>query len=450
MSGLPDLIMKYETPGPRYTSYPTAPHFSPQADKALLAARAVESRNPRSLYIHIPFCRTVCLFCGCSSSVCTRQEKADEYLSLLEAELALWKKAGLERCPLGQIHFGGGTPNFLSPAQIRRLGAIISGNFDIEKPCEFSVELDPRTLALDKVEAFAEIGANRASIGVQDTNAEVQKAVGRIQPQEANLRAVEWLRSSGISRINADLMYGLPLQTRDNFQKTLSDALALSPDRIALFNYAHVPWMKSAQRALEKYPMASGAEKVGLFTDAMSAFAGAGFEYIGLDHFALPGDELILARKNGTLQRNFQGYSTRAGLETFAIGLTSISQTRSTYRQNLKDYSAYEASVHAGILPIERGIELSEEDELRRGVIMDIMCNLRLDFKKYETKLGMPFGEKFAKALASLAGMEGDGLVEISGSGLRVTDLGRLFLRNIAMPFDGRLGAEKGKYSKTL
>ena len=450
MKNLTELILKYETQGPRYTSYPTAPHFSPAADKALLAKKAVQINAPRSLYIHIPFCKTQCLFCGCSSSVCTDAKKADEYLALLEKELRLWQSAGLEKCALEQIHFGGGTPNFLSPEQILRLSQIIKSAFDIAESCEYSVELDPRTLTEEKVAAFAKIGVNRASIGVQDTNADVQKAIARIQPQEMNLRAFEWLRNSGIKKINIDLMYGLPLQNLQNFKNTVSDAIALCPDRIALFNYAHVPWMKSAQRALEKYAMPAGAEKVGLFEYAMNAFKEAGFEYIGLDHFALPQDELISARKNGTLQRNFQGYSTRAGLESFGLGLTSISQTKNSYRQNLKLYPEYEAAVNGGILPIERGIVLTEEDELRREVIMDIMCLLKVDFKKFEQKYSIDFRKKFADALEKLGGMRGDGILEIESGSIKITELGRLFVRNVAMLFDGRMGAEKSKYSKTL
>lgn len=449
MKNLTELILKYETSGPRYTSYPTAPHFSSECDKQKLAKAAVDLNSPRSLYIHIPFCRTQCLFCGCSSSVCTDAKKADEYLSLIEEELRLWQNSGLKRCPLEQIHFGGGTPNFLLPEQILRLSEIIKSGFDISPNCEYSAELDPRTLTKEKVEAFAKIGVNRASIGVQDTNESVQKAIARIQPQKMNLQAFEWLREFGIKKINIDLMYGLPLQTPENFKNTIKDALQLKPDRIALFNYAHVPWMKAAQKALEKYPMPTGAEKVGLFGDAMEAFKDAGFEYIGLDHFALPQDELILARKSGTLQRNFQGYSTRAGLESFGLGLTSISQTKNTYRQNFKIYAEYEHSVKSSILPIERGIILSEEDELRREIIMDIMCLLKLDFKKFEEKHGFNFREKFQGAFPALLEMQKDGILEIGESAVEVSQTGRLFLRNIAMLFDGRL-SDKFRYSKTL
>lgn len=450
MSKLSQLILKYETSGPRYTSYPTAPHFSPSESKQALIEKALESDKAKSLYIHIPFCKTLCLFCGCSSSVCTEQKKADEYLSLLERELKIWQDRGFKRCDLEQIHFGGGTPNFLSPEQILRLGDIIKSFFEISKTCEFSAELDPRTLALEKVQAFAKIGINRASIGVQDTNPEVQKAILRLQPNELNKQAFEWLRRSGIEHINIDLMYGLPLQDSENFKRTIKDALELKPDRIALFNYAHVPWLKSAQKALEKYPMAQGEEKVALFEEAMEAFENAGFEYIGLDHFAKPEDELIKARNEGSLQRNFQGYSTRAGLDTFAIGLTSISQTRDSYRQNVKIYKDYESSINAGSLPIERGIILTPEDLLRREIIMSIMCNLKLDFKKIESKYNLDFKSTFEKALKNLSDFERDGLIEFGEDSLSVTKLGRLFLRNIAMNFDARMAGEKSRYSKTL
>lgn len=449
MKNLTELILKYETSGPRYTSYPTAPHFSAECDRQKLAQAAVALKSPRSLYIHIPFCRTHCLFCGCSSSVCTDPKKADEYLSLLEKELRLWQNSGLKKCPLEQIHFGGGTPNFLLPEQISRLSEIIKSGFDISPTCEYSAEIDPRTLTKEKAEAFAKIGVNRASIGVQDTNESVQKAIARIQPQEMNLRAFEWLREFGIKKINIDLMYGLPLQTLENFKGAIKDALQLNPDRIALFNYAHVPWMKSEQKALEKYPMPAGVKKVELFLSAMEAFKGAGFEYIGLDHFALPQDELISARKSGSLQRNFQGYSTRAGLESFGLGLTSISQTKNTYRQNFKIYAEYEHSVNNSMLPVERGIILSEEDELRREIIMDIMCLLKLDFEKFEKKYAFNFKEKFASAFPALLEMQTDGILELTENGIALSETGRLFVRNAAMLFDGRL-SDKFKYSKTI
>ena len=446
MKHLNSLVKKYDTPGPRYTSYPTAPHFSQDCDKAELIKKAVEKNSPRSLYVHIPFCRSICFFCGCSSSVCLDSKKADAYLDLLQKELALWKNAGLARCELGQIHFGGGTPNFLEAHQILRLREIIGEFFDIQNDCEFSVELDPRTLSEEKVKAFAQSGVNRASMGVQDTTPEVQRAINRVQPQHMNLECAQMLRENGIVKINADLIYGLPLQTPENFANTIRDVLALNPDRIALFNYAHVPWMKSTQKPIEKFHIPQGDEKLALFTSAMDAFDGAGFEYIGLDHFARPDDELIKARKNGTLHRNFQGYSTRVNLESFGLGLTSISQTTDSYRQNKKILLAYEASLAKNELSLERGIILNSEDILRRRIIMDVMCLLHLDFSKYADN----FKEKFAPALAKLSEMQNDGLVELDENSLRVTKLGRLFLRNIAMLFDGRLPSDGARYSKTL
>ena len=450
INGLRELAAKYDAQGPRYTSYPTAPHFSPECDRDSLVRRAVESAAPRSLYIHIPFCRSICFFCGCSSSVCLDPAKADAYLGLLKRELELWRDSGLGRCALGQAHFGGGTPNFLEPGQITGLSEIIGEFFDFESGCEFSTELDPRTLTREKVEAFAKIGVNRASIGIQDTNPDVQKAINRVQPQSVNLESVAALRECGIMRINVDVIYGLPLQTPQKFEKTLDDCLALKPDRIALFNYAHVPWIKSAQRAMEKFPIPHGDEKLALFSLAMERFEDAGFEYIGLDHFARPKDELMEARKNGTLQRNFQGYSTRAGLESFGIGLTSISQTRDSYRQNRKIQAEYEGSLAAGRLPVERGIVLADEDILRREVIMDVMCLLNVDFGKFESKYGIDFRKKFAAAFPALENMQKDGLLEMRSGGFGVSPLGRLFLRNIAMLFDGYLPTDSARYSKTL
>lgn len=443
---LAKLIHKYECAGPRYTSYPTAPFFTTSADKEALHNLALEDPAECSLYVHIPFCASLCWFCACTSSVCTDPFKADEYLELLDAELELWQKKGLGKRPLRQIHLGGGTPNFLSRQQIARLNAIIEKHFKKAADCEFSAELDPRTLTLEKVRAFAEAGVNRASLGVQDTNHDTQRAIHRVQPQSDNMRAADWLRSCGISKINVDLVYGLPLQNLKTFETTLKDALSLAPDRCAIFNYAHVPWMKAAQKNLEKYPLPDAEEKVALFLSALDAFAAAGFEYIGLDHFAKPDDALIEARKNGTLQRNFQGYSTRAGLNGISIGLTSISATHTSYRQNFKDMDAYRASIKGGELPTERGLILTDEDLLRRKIIMDIMCALKVRYADY----ACDFGHKFAAAFKPLLEMQNDGLVSLDAHGFVITQTGRLFLRNAAMLFDARLRDGEARYSKTV
>lgn len=445
MQNLKELISKYATNGPRYTSYPTAPHFSPETDKNLLADYAVRHPSPLSLYIHIPFCKSLCWFCGCTSSVCNDAAQVDAYFALIKAELELWRDNGLSRRALEQIHFGGGTPNFLECEQILQLGEIIRKYFSVSENCEFSAELDPRTLTEDKVKAFAKIGVNRASIGIQDTNRDTQEAIHRIQPQSMNEAAFEWLRGAGIENINCDLIYGLPLQTPKTFAKTVSDALSLSPTRIALFGYAHVPWMKPSQKNLERNPLPNSDEKVEIFLSAKRQFEENGFEFVGLDHFAKPSDPLMQARQNGTLHRNFQGYSTHAGLDTFAVGLTSISETKISYRQNFKSMPAYEKSIKSGIIPIERGIILDGEDILRRGIIMDIMCSLKVSYNRY----GVDFKAKFKDAFPHLEAMRDDGLVEMRGDGFEVTKTGRLFLRNIAMLFDARL-SDNIRYSKTV
>ena len=446
MENLKRLIAKYAVPGPRYTSYPTALDFSKDADKGNLKRLALSELPDASLYVHIPFCANLCRFCGCTTTLGRDLKAAEDYLTLVEKELENWRRAGMPRRLLRQIHLGGGTPNFLSPEQIMRLGAIISEYFEIADGCEFSAELDPRTLARAKVQAFAKIGVNRASLGVQDTNPEVQKAVNRIQPPQRNKEAVSWLRESGINNINIDLMYGLPLQTIKSFEKTIEDALELDPARIALFGYAHVPWVKPAQKVLEKCGIPTSEEKADLFILGKRSFEEAGYEFIGLDHFAKPADALIKARKNGTLHRNFQGYSTCAGIDLFAVGLTSISETRTSYRQNFKTMEDYKKAVESGELPIERGIVLDGEDLLRRAVIMDIMCALKVDFNNY----GVDFRSKFAEALAKMEDMQKDGLVEMHEGGFSVLPIGRLFLRNIAMLFDGRLSAHKNTFSKTV
>lgn len=446
MKNLRELIAKYETAGPRYTSYPTAPHFSADADKRRLARLALGADSPASLYIHIPFCESLCRFCGCTSSVCRDPSKIDAYIELLRRELELWRDAGLPKRALKQIHFGGGTPNLPSVEQIGKIGELVRKYFSIDADCEFSAEFDPRTLTEDKVREFVKIGLNRASMGIQDTNPEVQKAVNRIQPQDTNAAAAKWLRDAGVSELNIDLIYGLPLQTAKTFEKTLEDALSLNPTRVALFGYAHVPWIKPVQKTLENFRIPAPEEKVEIFLLAKDFFEKNGFEYVGLDHFAKPDDPLIAARKNGTLHRNFQGYTTRAGLDTFAVGLTSISETKTSYRQNFKDMAAYENALSRGELPIERGIILDGDDIIRRGIIMDVMCSLKVCYGNY----GVDFKKVFESALPKLAEMERDGLVKTSPDGFEVEPLGRLFLRNIAMLFDGRLAKGAQRYSKTI
>lgn len=444
MQKLKDLISKYAVAGPRYTSYPTALYFTEDADKPRLAELALGDQ-PLSLYFHIPFCKTLCHFCGCSSSVCSDVSKIDAYIDLVERELEIWRDRGLTRRKVRQIHFGGGTPNLMTPEQTLRMGEIIRKFFDVAADAEISCEFDPRTLSAEKIDAFVSIGLNRASVGIQDTDAQVQKAVNRIQPLQLDIETLAYLRQKGIKSINCDLIYGLPLQTPQTFSRTLEELMQLAPDRIALFGYAHVPWVKPSQKILEQNRLPNSDEKVELFVMAMKFFEQNGYEYIGLDHFAKPQDSLIAARKNGTLHRNFQGYSTMAGLDTFALGLTSISDTKTSYRQNHKDMRLYAESVSNGVLPISKGLVLSADDIVRRGIIMDIMCSLKVNYGNY----GVDFKAVFADAMAGLEDFRKDGLVELFDDRFEVGNLGRLFLRNIAMLFDNKLGGGK-RYSKTL
>ncbi len=439
-----NLISKYATSGPRYTSYPTALHFSADIDKERLVQLAMGDL-PVSLYIHVPFCKSLCWFCGCSSSVCSDLKKIDAYLTLIEKELEIWRNLGMGKRKLRQIHFGGGTPNLMTPEQILRVGEIINKYFTVCPNAEISCEFDPRTLTEQKADAFLKIGLNRVSMGIQDTNPDVQNAVNRIQPQQLNKLFIDYFRSKGIESINTDIIYGLPLQTPETFTKTLEDLMQLNPDRIALFGYAHVPWVKPSQKILEQNTLPSSDDKVELFTIAKTFFENAGYEYIGLDHFAKPQDSLIQARKNGALHRNFQGYSTLAGLDTFAIGLTSISDTKTSYRQNVKDMQAYENHINNETLPIERGIILSADDIVRRGIIMDIMCSLKVVYKNY----GVDFKTVFADAIKRLEEFQQDNLVQLFDDYFIVTDTGRFFLRNIAMLFDNRLSSSQ-QYSKTV
>ncbi len=445
------LIEKYNRPGPRYTSYPPANHFWNVEDPSPLM-RSVEAGDaPLSLYFHLPFCETLCWFCGCNMIPTLDRNKATDYLDLLEKELALFAQYHQPEREAVQLHFGGGTPNFFGPEQIDRLAALIERHFKFAPDAEKSVELDPRRLSPAHVEAFARMGLTRASFGVQDCNPEVQKAIHREQPQEMNLAAMETLRANGFDSVNIDLIYGLPLQSPESFDQTLDQVLELKPDRFAIFNYAHVPWMRPAQKILEKAGLPDGRTKLQLLKLCIERLTSEGYVYIGLDHFALPDDELVMAQREHSLQRNFQGYSTRAGVEICGFGISSISQGEESYRQNVKDIESYRAMVEGGKLPVAKGYELTDEDKLRADVIMRLMCDLSLDYAQMSAKWGIVFEAHFAGALEQLKEPAEDGLLEFTDAGLKVTDRGRLFIRNLAMCFDAYLEpAVEGRYSRTV
>jgi oxygen-independent coproporphyrinogen-3 oxidase len=444
------LVRKHNRPGPRYTSYPTALQFRDDTDPARLVAAAQAERGGISLYFHLPFCESLCWFCGCNKVITNDSAKADLYLDALEREVAMFPADALREREVVQLHFGGGTPNFLSPGQIARLGRLLRKYFVFAPDAECSVELDPRPLTRDHVRAFRDLGMQRASFGIQDVNRDVQVAVHRVQDEECNRRAFTWLREEGFDSVNVDLIYGLPGQTPETYAQTLAQVLAYNPDRFAVFSYAHVPWMVPSQKILERAQLPEAETKLSMLKLVIETLTGAGYGFIGMDHFAKPDDELVKALESRTLQRNFQGYSTRGGTEIRGFGVSSISQTARTYRQNHKTLEKYYESLAAGRLPIERGIELTDEDVLRRHVIMRLMCDFALDYAPIENEFGVSFAEHFAGSLEKLSDFRTDGLVEDGARGMRVTEAGRLFIRNIAMCFDAYAAPGEGRHSKTI
>jgi oxygen-independent coproporphyrinogen III oxidase len=450
------LIRKYSIPGPRYTSYPPATQFTtdlPTLDlEGAIAADNAPGSGPLSLYFHLPFCETRCWFCGCNTVITRRRDSAKEYLDDLAREMRLTASKIDTSRAVAQIHLGGGTPTFFPPEELRRLGALVRTFFlNIDPNVEFGVEVDPRRLTSEHVLALREIGANRASLGVQDTNPRVQLAIHRHQPHRLNEQTMGWLRSVGFSSINVDLIFGLPLQTAETFAKTIDDVLALAPDRLSVFSYAHVPWIKPAQRIFEDRDQLPGAEeKLAMFAVAHEKLNAAGYIDIGLDHFAKPDDELAVALREGTLHRNFQGYSTRGGASLYAFGISSISSTEDTYRQNFKSLADWRTALDAGRLPTERGLRITAEDKRRRHIIMRLMCDRRLDFGRLSQALGVNFAATYAQELASLGDLEADGLITRTSNGIEVTRLGVPLLRVVAMRFDATLSAGPRKHSRTI
>jgi len=448
------LVKKYSVPGPRYTSYPPATHFTNEiAPEVFVEEIRANNRSERdlSLYFHLPFCQTLCWFCGCTTVITTDQKKSGDYIGYLEREMDLMKPLLNPKRQAVQLHFGGGTPTFSLPDEIRRLGEMIHSRFVMAPDIEAGVEVDPRRLTREHLKALREVGFNRASMGVQDNDPLVQKAVHRLQPFEMTKQVVEWMRELGFQSINIDLIYGLPFQTPDSFARTLDEIVSLKPDRFAVFNYAHVPWLKPAQKTFKPEALPSPETKLELLKLTIEKLTSEGYVYIGMDHFARAGDELAVSQRNKTLQRNFQGYSTRGGADIYAFGMSSISQAEGIYWQNHKELPAYYAALDAGQLPLHRGYIMTDEDQARRTTIMRLMCDLGLDYAAMSKLLGLEFQTHFASELDSLDDMEADGLVVKTPDGLTVTDLGRLLIRNIAMRFDAYATTRKeNRFSKTI
>ena len=451
------LIKKYNVAGPRYTSYPTAKELrdtGPGDRRAI--GEYLEKRNseprPVSLYVHIPFCFSLCWYCGCTKIITRDTDRGEGYLDYLEKEMDMISGMLHPDSEVIQIHFGGGTPTFLRPEQLERLGSAIKARFNLKEDTEFGVEIDPRRCTRDHIRALRKIGCNRASLGVQDTNPQVQQAIHRIQPFEQTRKVTEWLRGEGIDSINFDLIYGLPRQSIQTFRKTMDDVLDLHPDRLAVYSYAHLPQVMPAQKLLDRDEMPTVDEKLAMLQLSISHLTDNGYLFIGMDHFSRTDEELAIALKEGTLQRNFQGYSTHSGADLYAFGMSGISNVGDYYWQNSKELDSYYRAIEERRLPIARSLQLCEDDKIRRDAIMQIMCKMRLPFDPMEEKWGMVFEHYFGDSLFRLAGLQKDGLVEITDNHIRVTEAGRLFLRNIGMCFDRYYhNTKQGRsFSKTI
>ena len=453
-----ELIKKYDKPGPRYTSYPPAPAFTSEftADdflESLKENNVPESRGEISLYYHIPFCDTLCYFCGCNMLITHSRERIAEYLTYLKKEMNLSSPYFNKDRRIGQLHWGGGTPSYLTPEEIRSLAGSIKEHFTLSSEVESSVEIDPRGLTFEHMKAFRESGFNRISMGVQDFEPKVQEAVNRVQPEEITRDAVEWSRKLGFKSINLDMIYGLPYQTLKSFEDALRKIIDISPERIAVFNFAHVPWLKSHQKLIDKNTLPNPEMKLEILKMTIELLTSSGYIYIGMDHFAKPDDELAVAQKQKTLYRNFQGYSTHSGADLYAFGNSGISQFNHVYAQNYKSLRDYYAALDANRFPTVLGYKMTEDDIVRQHVIMRLMCDMELDKREVEKKFDIDFDSYFASAFPKLDGFVQDDLLKLTDDEIIVKGIGRLVIRNIAMAFDAyleKMMKEKPIFSRTV
>ena len=453
------LLRRFDVPGPRYTSYPTADRFvdafGPAQYRQALQRRGsagASAAAPLSLYVHIPFCESVCYYCACNKVITKHHERATEYLDALEVEI------GLQTALLGrgrsatQLHLGGGTPTFLSDDELTRLMRSLRASFTITPGAECSIEVDPRTVSAERLTHLAGLGFNRLSFGVQDFNPAVQQAVHRLQPFEQVEALMHAARVLRFDSINVDLIHGLPLQTPDSLARTVEQTATLRPDRIALYAYAHLPQRFKPQRRIDAAKLPGAAERIAMLARSIDGFLAHGYSYIGMDHFALPGDTLAVAKRQGRLQRNFQGYSTQPDCDLIGLGVSAIGKVGATYSQSAKTLPEYYDALRGGELPVVRGVALGREDLLRRAVISSLMCQGRLDFEAFEIAHLVDFRRHFAAELEQLQGLEVDGLLVFEPDGVQVTALGWYFVRAIAMVFDQYLQADRARerYSRVL
>lgn len=454
----PDLIRRYDASGPRYTSYPTAVQFSEtftaaRYEAVAQATNSAEHPAPLSLYFHIPFCDTVCFYCACNKIITKNRKRAVPYLEQLFREIALQGRLFDRSRPVDQLHWGGGTPTFISHEQMRALMRVTGEYFQLrdDDSGEYSIEVDPREADAETVAVLRELGFNRLSLGVQDFDPAVQKAVNRIQSEQETWAVMEAARREGFKSVSVDLIYGLPLQSMDSFATTLDKVIAAGPDRLSVFNYAHLPQLFKTQRQLDASLLPSAETKLAILGLTIEKLTAAGYLYIGMDHFARPDDELAVAQREGTLYRNFQGYSTHADCDLVAMGATAISKVGDTYSQNLKTLDDYAARIDRGELAVYRGVELNADDQLRREVITRLICNFELDYATVEAQFGIDFADYFQGPLRALEGFAADGLLELHARGLRVLPRGRLLIRNVCMQFDRYLsGGGEQRFSKVI
>ncbi|MDF1700179.1 MAG: oxygen-independent coproporphyrinogen III oxidase [Planctomycetota bacterium] len=453
-----DLLARYDRPGPRYTSYPTAAEFHADVGAGAyaehLARAATRVDEPLGLYVHLPFCQNRCHYCGCNVVITKQRGVARDYLTALQGEIRDVAARLGKRRTVRQMHWGGGTPTYLWPEQIRELGAFLHATFEFEPEAELAVEVDPRVTTARHLRALRDVGFNRISLGVQDFTPAVQVAIGRLQGYEETADLVAEARALGFGSINLDLIYGLPHQTAEAFAGTLEQTLVLRPDRVAVYGYAHMPWLKPHQRKIDDEALSDARERLELLAAAGRAFTGDGYVAIGMDHFALPEDELGRARNNGTLWRNFMGYTVRHAPDTVAFGMSAIGDVDGAYIQNEHKLNRYRDAVAAHRLPAARGFLLSADDRIRRHVITALMCNGRLDIPATEAELGIDFEAYFEDAREPLEALEKDGFLTRSADALAVTEFGAPFVRNVAMVFDAYLAkhetGEGQRFSRTV
>jgi len=446
----PDLLRKYDRAGPRYTSYPTAVEFSSAYDASAylgsLGEAALHPDDPLSLYVHLPFCEHRCTFCGCNVVITQRRSVAEQYLTYLHREIReVGRQLGRRRSVV-QYHWGGGTPTYLKVDEMRALQQVVTECFDILPDAEAAIEVDPRVTSREQIDLLRSMGFNRLSMGVQDFDPKVQAIINRNQTETQTRDLFAYSRSMGFASINVDLIYGLPLQKAESFAKTLDAVIEMRAERVAVYSYAHVPWLRTQQKGFDPALLPSAEHKLELFCLARDAFLQAGYRQIGMDHFAVPEDELAMAIDTRTLSRNFMGYTVKAAPDMIGVGVSAIGDVAGSYAQNQKKLPRYYDAIDKGSLPIDRGYRLSADDQIRRFVITQLMCNFHLDKRAVEERFGIVFDQAFERELAELAGPDGliaNGFVTAGRDALHVEPLGRLFVRNVAMLFDRYLVNKK-------